>query len=90
VLDDRKVDVKQERSSRKEPLTDKEARALLAKASQVIVAKGKKSTVLAAGKVGPADLKGPTGNYRAPMILKDKTLLVGFNAEALEAVLGKR
>jgi len=26
-----------------------------------------------------ADLKGPTGNYRAPMLLVDSTLVAGFS-----------
>ena len=49
--------------------------------------KGKKLDELPAGKAKPADLRGPTGNYRAPMIRKGKTLVVGFNADALEGVL---
>ena len=53
MLDAKGADVRSERSSRKEPLTDKEARALLGKVSSVIVAKGKKSTVLPASKAKP-------------------------------------
>jgi arsenate reductase-like glutaredoxin family protein len=87
VLDAKRVEVREERSSRKEPLSDKEVRELLSRVGRVIVSKGKKSTVLPAGKAKPADLRGPTGNYRAPMIRKGKTLLVGFNAEALEDFL---
>jgi hypothetical protein len=37
--------------------------------------------------VKPADLKGPTGNYRAPIVRKGKTLLVGFNLDALEKLV---
>jgi len=51
------------------------------------VTKGKKSTELSADRARPDDLRGPTGNYRAPMILKGKTLLVGFNAEVLDELL---
>jgi hypothetical protein len=87
VLDTKRVEIRSERSSRKEPFTDKEVRELLAKVNRVIVAKGKKSTVLPAANARPADLRGPTGNYRAPMILKGKTLLVGFNADALDEAL---
>jgi hypothetical protein len=87
VLDAKRVEVRRERSSRKEPLSDREVRELLARVGRVIVAKGRKSTVLPTGKAKPADLRGPTGNYRAPMILKGKTLLVGFNAEVLDEVL---
>jgi arsenate reductase-like glutaredoxin family protein len=87
VLDTRHVEVKSERSSRKEPFSDKEVRELLAQVSKVIVAKGTKSTVLPAAKAKPDDLRGPSGNYRAPMIRKGKTLVVGFNAEILDEVL---
>ena len=31
---------------------------------------------------------GPTGNLRAPMIRKGKTVLVGFNEEAFGKVFG--
>ena len=82
------MDVRAERSSRKEPLSDREARDLLGKVSRVIVCKGKQANPIPAAKARPADLKGPTGNYRAPMLRKGKTLLVGFNAEALESLLG--
>ena len=87
MLDAKGIDVRSERSSRKEPFSDKEVRELLAGVGKVIVARGKKLNVLPAGKAKPADLRGPTGNYRAPMIRKGKTLVVGFSAEALEDVL---
>jgi arsenate reductase-like glutaredoxin family protein len=87
VLDDRKTEVKEERNSRKEPLTDREARALIASVDKVIVAKGKKFEELPASKTKVANLKGPTGNYRAPMLRKGKTLLVGFHAETLGALI---
>jgi hypothetical protein len=79
--------VRLERSARKEPLTDREVKAILKKVSTVIVSKGKKSVSFTPREVKLADLKGSTGNYRAPMVLKGKTLAVGFNKEALEALL---
>jgi len=57
---------------------------MLGKVTTVIVAKGKKATTFPAKKLKLADLKGPTGNYRAPMVLKGKTLVVGYSQEALE------
>ena len=87
MLDDSGCELKDARNSRKLPLSDREARALIASVSKVIVARGKKSEVLAANKAGLADLKGPTGNYRAPMLRKGKTLLVGFHAETLESLV---
>lgn len=76
-----------ERSSRKDPLTDQEVRDLLARVSTVTLARGKKVETRAASSVTPDDLRGPTGNFRAPMILKGRTLVVGFNAEALRELL---
>lgn len=31
---------------------------------------------------------GPTGNLRAPTIVRGKTLLVGFNGDEFEKILG--
>jgi len=76
-----------ERLARKEPLTDKEARALLTQVSRVSVARGRKIVEMPVAEAKLADLKGPSGNYRAPMIRKGKRLLVGFNAEALETLV---
>jgi hypothetical protein len=88
VLEARKVSVREERISKKEPLTDADARALLKSVSQVVVAKGKSSRRVPVSEVKLADLRGPTGNFRAPMVRKGKTLLVGFGAEALEELIG--
>ena len=87
MLDDRQAVVHEERNSRKAPLSDKEARDLLASVTKVIVAKGKKFEELPAAKAKIADLKGPTGNYRAPMLRVGRRLLVGFHPETLEAFL---
>jgi hypothetical protein len=53
----------------------------------VVIAKGKKSTRFEAKKVKPADLKGPTGNYRAPIVKKGQTLVVGFSPDTLDEIL---
>ncbi len=87
MLDKKRARVEQERNSRKQPLSDKEARALIAAVGKVVVARGKKFEELPAAKAKIASLKGPTGNYRAPMLRKGKTLLVGFNADALNDLL---
>lgn len=87
MLDDRQADVRHERNSRKEPLSDSEARDLIRSVSRVLVAKGKKLEELPASKAKIGDLKGPSGNYRAPMLRKGKTLLVGFNGELLESLV---
>jgi arsenate reductase-like glutaredoxin family protein len=70
-----------------------EASALARQVSTIIAAKGNK--VVTFDMNHPPDeetllahLLGPTGNLRAPAIRKGKTLLVGFNADAYQAVLG--
>ena len=67
----------------------------LAKASsKVVIAKGKKVTTFSMKKDAPdeatlaAHLLGPTGNLRAPTIVRGKTLLVGFNEEVYADVIG--
>ena len=87
MLDERQADVSEERNSRKQPLSDDEAQALIASVSTVRVAKGKKVRELVAAEAGLDDLKGPTGNYRAPIVKSGNELLVGFNAEALQQLL---
>jgi len=57
----------------------------------VIVAKGKKVSEFAGGKAGKEVVEamlGPTGNLRAPTIRRGKTVLVGFNEEVFEQILG--
>jgi hypothetical protein len=87
VLDRKHVEVQDERSSRARPLTDREVRELLGQVSRVIVARGPTSRVLPAGAATLDDLRGPSGNFRAPLIRKGKTLVVGFNAAVLDEVL---
>ncbi len=71
-----------------------EALVLARQASRVVVAKGKKVVTFDMKKEPPDDdtlaahLLGPTGNLRAPTLMKGKTLLVGFNDEAYGQVLG--
>lgn len=83
MLDRKGVRIVEERSARKEPLSEKEVRGLLGRVSRVVVARGKKSIELAAGTARPDDLRGPTGNFRAPLLVRGKTLLVGFSEDAL-------
>jgi len=86
VFDEQGTKVAEERNSRKEPFSDAEVRRLLKGAREVLVAKGRKVVALGTG-AKPADLKGPSGNYRAPLVVKGKTLLVGFNEDALRELL---
>lgn len=87
MLDRKKIRITTERSARKAPLSDKDVKAILSRANTVVVAKGKKQTSMPSAEVKLADLKGPTGNYRAPMVLTGKTLIVGFSPESLEQIL---
>ncbi len=51
---------------------------------EVWIARGKKVEKLAARAAKPDDLRGPTGNFRAPMLRRGRRLLVGFHAASVE------
>jgi arsenate reductase-like glutaredoxin family protein len=61
---------------------------------KIVAAKGKAITVIDMKADKPDDdtlaavLLGPTGNLRAPTARVGKTLLVGFNPDAYQEVLG--
>jgi arsenate reductase-like glutaredoxin family protein len=61
---------------------------------EVYAAKGKKVVYFHLKKDRPGDdelakvLLGPTGNLRAPALRIGKTLIVGFNQETYEKVVG--
>lgn len=76
-----------ERSSKASPLAEADAREILRSVSRVVVCRGRKTTEIPAGDASPKDLTGPTGSIRAPLVVADDTLLVGFNQEALEELL---
>lgn len=84
----------QEQQSAGARLGIEKARELAAAASKIIVAKGRKVTVFDMKKDAPDDetlmkhLLGATGNLRAPTIVRGKTLLVGFNQDEYDGVLG--
>jgi ATP phosphoribosyltransferase len=87
VLDRTKARITQERSSKSAPMTDADVKTLLTAVDEVVVAKGKKVVTLAAKEATLDGLKGPTGNFRAPMLRVGRKLLVGFHPETLEALL---
>jgi hypothetical protein len=87
VLDHHDGAVADERSSRRQPLTDADARRLLGRALRVLIARGRAVREAKAAEVALDDLKGPTGNYRAPLVLVGSTLLVGYQPEALAELL---
>ncbi len=77
----------EERNSRKQPLSDDDVRQMLAEVDTVYVARGKKRREIPAAEATLDDFKGPTGNYRAPMVRSGARLLVGFHPETLEQLL---
>ena len=88
MLAEKKVAVAEERSTKQAPLTDAEVRKLLAAVETVVIARGRSAEPRPARRVKPADLKGPTGNFRAPMVRRGKKLLVGFHPASLAALVG--
>lgn len=83
MLDETGAEIAAERSATRDPLTDDEVRELLAAAERVVIAKGRSRRDLDPAQTDLDALKGPTGKYRAPILISGGTLLVGFNAEAL-------
>ncbi|MBT4519056.1 MAG: hypothetical protein HOC23_03545 [Halieaceae bacterium] len=73
-------------------LSAPDARSLLKDASKLHVAKGKKLSVFdvsdALSDEAVAAMLGPTGNLRAPTIVRGKTLIVGYNEALFAKLLG--
>jgi arsenate reductase-like glutaredoxin family protein len=70
-----------------------EALALAKKAKTVVAGRGKNVVTIDMKQPPPDDeladlILGPSGNLKAPTILVDKTLVVGFNEEAYKRFLG--
>lgn len=87
MLESHSVAAAEERNSRKQPLADDEVRQMLSQTDTVYVARGQKRREIPAAEATLDDFKGPTGNYRAPMIRSGSQLLVGFHPETLEQLL---
>ena len=81
---------KTEINAKKETHQLEKAKELVAAASKLISAKGKKVTTVDLKKEDLSDeeiaklMLGPTGNLRAPTLVKGKTVIVGFDAETYE------
>jgi arsenate reductase-like glutaredoxin family protein len=88
------ISVLDQADARKERRDPEQALALAKEANKIIVAKGAKVVMFDMKKDPPDDatllahLIGPTGNLRAPAVVKGKTLLIGFNEEAYKNGLG--
>ena len=89
MLEKSKSDVRDERPSRSRPLTDADARALLKDVDFVTLARGKTARTLASRDVSLDDLRGPTRNFRAPMLRVGRRLLVGWHEETLRDLLAR-
>lgn len=80
-------------SARKRPYGDREIEGLLKRVDDVYIGRGGKyeHVSLSSGASDKKEiigkLKGPTGNLRAPALLKGKTLIVGFNEEMYRKAL---
>jgi arsenate reductase-like glutaredoxin family protein len=84
------VDVAEKVSASKK-LGENDAKKLIRDASKVHVAKGKKLDTFDGGtakKEIVEKMLGSTGNLRAPTIKVGKTLLVGFNEDVYDQVMG--
>ena len=86
MLEEAGIRIETQRSTTKEPLGDDDVRLLLARADRVVIARGRGQRELAPDEADLDDLRGPSGGYRAPMLLSGGTLLVGFSSAALEAL----
>ena len=86
--------MKKKTDARKDPMGAPEALEVLDAVTELWVAKGKKVTNVKLGKNRPDDdellglMLGPTGNLRAPTLRRGKKLIVGFNADIYQEVLG--
>ena len=89
MLEKSKSRVSDERPSKSRPLSDADARALLREVETVTLARGKSSRTLPSREVTLNDLRGPTGNFRAPMVRVGRRLLVGWHEETLRELLAR-
>ena len=55
---------------------------------EIVISRGPPSWRLSREEATLDDLRGNGGAFRAPMVRKGKTLLVGFNEEALSKLIG--
>jgi len=83
VLRGRGVGVREERSTR-DALSEIEVAELIRTVDESWIARGKKVEKKRAAATTPEDFKGPTGNFRAPLLRRGRRLLVGFHAASIE------
>lgn len=82
MLRGRKMKVREERSTRN-AMSEAEVKKLIGKVGEIWIARGRNVEKLPATAASPDDLRGPTGNFRAPMLRRGRRLLVGFHAASV-------
>ena len=93
-LEARDVTVRETVNASKDRYGKSDLKQLLAEASKVVVAKGKKVVTFDMKQDAPSAnelakvVLGPTGNLRAPAARVGKTWLIGFNEEAYSGPFG--
>ncbi|MCM3878128.1 MAG: hypothetical protein NEA02_17155 [Thermoanaerobaculia bacterium] len=90
MLDATKARVATTRKAKSDPLSEKDVRGLLKEVDEVVIAKGKSARTVPARDATLDDLRGPSGNFRAPIMRIGRRLLVGFHEESLRKELGAR
>ena len=90
MLDATKARVVTLRKAKSDPLSEKDVRGLLKEVDDIVIAKGKSARTVPTRDATLDDLRGPTGNFRAPMMRIGRRLLVGFHEESLLKELGAR
>gem|GEM_PF-205802 len=90
MLDGTKARIATTRLAKTDPMSEKDVRALLKEVDEVVIAKGKAARAVPARDATLDDLRGPTGNFRAPMARIGRRLLVGFHEETLRKELAGR
>lgn len=77
--------IREQSDARKAPISGKDALGVIAGATRIVVAKGRRVETFEMKKAPPDEesllkqLLGPTGNLRAPALRKGKTLVIGYN-----------
>ena len=90
MLDVTKARIATTRLAKADPMSEKDARSLLKEVDEVVVAARKGTRTVPAREATLDDLRGPTGNIRAPILRIGRRLLVGFHGDTLRKELGAR
>ncbi len=85
-----KIDVKEKSDARKEKIAEDTAWELISDKKQVFIGKGKKVISFEPDELNKAEIlkasMGRSGNLRAPSIVKEDILYIGFNETIYEGL----